>query len=105
MDGPVENAITPEIRVELLASLREALTNVARHANATEAEIELQAHDVLVLRVLDNGRNPPADFDMSSGNGLRNMAERARLLGGDSKISPRSAGRGCELHWWVPLHR
>ncbi len=102
MDGPVESATTPEIRTELLASLREALTNIARHAGATEAEIELVATDVLELRVFDNGRGVPAEFDTSSGNGLRNMAERAKLLGGGCSLTPRPE-RGTELRWWVPL--
>lgn len=104
MDGPVESATTPEVRTELMASLREALTNIARHAGATEAEIELVATDVLTLRVLDNGRGVPAEFDTSSGNGLRNMAERAKLLGGDCCVAPRPDRAGTELRWWVPLH-
>ena len=102
MDGPVETAITPEIRAELLASLREALTNIARHAAASQAEIELHAGERLVMRVLDNGKGVPESFDTSSGNGLRNMAERARLLGGGCEIAQRS-GRGTELTWWVPI--
>lgn len=102
LDGPVETAISPEIRVELLASMREALTNIARHANATEAEIELQAGDLLSMRVLDNGRGVSESHAVSEGNGLRNMAERARLLGGGCSIARRS-DRGSELHWWVPL--
>jgi PAS domain S-box-containing protein len=102
LDGPVESSITPEIRVELLASMREALTNIARHANATEAEVELSAGDVLSMRVLDNGKGIGAGVDDVSGNGLRNMAERARLLGGACTIAPRPE-RGSELHWWVPL--
>jgi PAS domain S-box-containing protein len=102
MDGPVESAITPEIRAELLASLREALTNIARHSGASEAEIELNAGERLVMRVLDNGKGVPETFDVSSGNGLRNMAERARLLGGGCEIAQR-AERGTELSWWVPI--
>ena len=102
LDGPVESAMTPEVRTELLASLREALTNVARHAAGTEAEIELHAGDELIMRVLDNGRGVPAEIDVSAGNGLRNMAERARLLGGGCSVSPRS-DRGTELRWWVPI--
>jgi PAS domain S-box-containing protein len=100
--GPVETAITREIRTELLASLREALTNIARHSGATEAEIELDADDHLVMRVLDNGRGIPADLDTTSGNGLRNMVERARLLGGGCSLTAR-AERGTELRWWVPI--
>ena len=102
LDGPVETATTTEIQVELLASLREALTNVGRHAHATETEIEVEAGDIVVLRVLDNGKGVPESFDVTSGNGLRNMAERARLLGGGCTVSPR-AEQGTELRWWVPL--
>jgi PAS domain S-box-containing protein len=102
LDGPVESSITPEISVELLASMREALTNIARHAHATEAEVELSASDVLTMRVLDNGRGIAVDPESVAGNGLRNMAERARLLGGGCTIAARH-DRGTELHWWVPL--
>jgi signal transduction histidine kinase len=102
MDGPVESSITPEIRVELMASLREALGNVARHAHGTEAEVEITADDRIVMRVLDNGRGVPADVDVTAGNGLRNMAERARSLGGDCAVGPRPE-RGTELRWWVPI--
>jgi two-component system, NarL family, sensor histidine kinase DevS len=102
LDGPVESVITPEIRAELLASLREALTNVARHAAATETEVELSSGENVMMRVLDNGCGVPDEFDVSSGNGLRNMAERARLLGGGCSIAARP-DRGTELRWWVPL--
>jgi PAS domain S-box-containing protein len=105
LDGPVETAMTPEIRAELIASLREALTNVGRHSGGTVAEIELRAEDhLLTLRVLDNGRGVPSSFDTASGNGLRNMAERARLLGGGCALLARPE-RGTELRWWVPLPR
>ena len=100
--GPVETATTSEIRTELIASLREALSNIARHAGATEVEVELDADDHLVMRVLDNGRGVPAEFDTASGNGLRNMTDRARLLGGDCTVIARSE-RGTELRWWVPI--
>lgn len=103
LDGPVESMTSAEIRTELLASLREALTNVGRHASASEAEIELSiVESSITLRVLDNGKGIPGSFDTTSGNGLRNMAERARLLGGGCSLSPR-AERGTELRWWVPL--
>jgi PAS domain S-box-containing protein len=105
LDGAIETATTPEIRTELLASLREALANVGRHSGASEAEIEVKADDVLTVRVLDNGRGVPEGFDTSAGNGLRNMAERARKLSGDCALLPRSDRAGSELRWWVPLPR
>ncbi len=103
LDGPVETSMTPEIRAELIATLREALTNVGRHSGGTVAEVELRADGhLLTLRVLDNGRGVPSSFDTASGNGLQNMAERARLLGGGCALLARPE-RGTELRWWVPL--
>lgn len=111
LEGAVETATTTEIRTELIASLREALANVGRHSGGTEAEIEVTTTaDDVVLRVLDNGRGVPEGFDTSAGNGLRNMRERARRLGGDCELGPRAdrggsnpSARGSELRWWVPL--
>ena len=67
---------------ELLATLREALSNVARHAQASHVEVTVIADDGrLRLLVADDGVGPPAD-DAPRGNGLANMAERAERLGG-----------------------
>jgi two-component system, NarL family, sensor histidine kinase DevS len=112
LDGPVESATSPEICAELLSTLREALTNVARHAHATETEIELSVGDELLLRVVDNGRGMPLGFVPDEGNGIRSMSERARLLGGGCSVERRPARiadagtdsvPGTELRWWVPL--
>ena len=102
IDGPVETEITPAIRVDLLASMREALTNIARHASASEAEVELHADNRLTMRVLDNGRGIGDVTGAIAGNGLLNMATRARMLGGDCTVANRARG-GTELVWWVPL--
>ncbi len=105
ISGPVESMASPEIRTELVASLREALGNVARHARATDTVVELTAtDDSLELVVRDNGVGLPEDFQMSAGNGLRNLAARAELLGGSCRIGRPPTG-GTELAWQVPLAR
>jgi signal transduction histidine kinase len=100
-EGPVDAALPAGVAVHLHATLREALSNVARHARATAVEISLSAGDELVLRVLDDGVGISAAAS-SHGNGLRNMTERAAELGGTVVVD--SAGsRGTVLEWRIPI--
>ena len=92
--------LIPDVIAEqLLATLREALSNVARHAAATTIAIGIEAGDDVLLSVLDDGVGIPDEAP--EGNGLRNMAERARQLGGGFEAAP-AAGRGTRLEWRVP---
>ncbi len=79
--------------------LREAATNIARHAQASRARIDVERDaNTLRLRIVDDGRGGIA----SDGNGLCGMRERVRALGGHLSIdSPR--GRGTVLLVTVPL--
>ncbi|HQV58023.1 MAG TPA: PAS domain S-box protein [Ilumatobacteraceae bacterium] len=103
INGPVEAVITDEIRTEVVASLREALTNVARHAQATVAHVELEAADGrITARVTDNGCGPGDQHRANMGNGLRNLRRRAQMLGGNCLVGPGTGG-GTELLWSVPV--
>lgn len=92
-------ALPAEIERGLSLILREAATNIARHARATAARIELtQEGNDAVLRIVDNGRGGVA----ADGNGLAGMRERVRTLGGDLHIdSPLR--RGTTVCVRVPL--
>ena len=103
IQGPLENLVSPLLRPDLTAALRESLANVARHSRATMASVEIvvQDHSVTV-RVVDNGLGLPADIDLNSGNGLRNLRTRAKVRGGSCVIeSP--GGNGTRIEWSVPL--
>ena len=102
VEGAVEAAISNAVRVEMLATLREALSNVARHSNATTADVEITASDWLSVTIADNGVGLPPGFDQHRGNGLQNMAERARLLRGTFDVHQRDGG-GTRVVWRVPL--
>jgi signal transduction histidine kinase len=99
-DGPVDTLVDDDVGRDLLATLREALSNVARHAAATSADISVSAGPELVLQVRDDGRGLPDQ--PTTGLGLRNMARRAETRGG--RFSARAVdGGGTFVEWAVPL--
>ena len=93
------NASTAMFRI-----FQETLTNVARHAKATRAEVVLQKQrEQLVLLVHDNGRGfDQADPSISKSLGLLGMRERAAILGGRVNISS-APGKGTTVTAWIPL--
>ena len=98
-DGPIDAGPSDEVGADLLATLREALSNVARHASASRVEVEVLAGDELVLRVVDNGIGPPRP-GARRGHGLKNMEARAVHLGGRLEMSPNTPS-GTALEWRV----
>ncbi|QIK74242.1 GAF domain-containing sensor histidine kinase [Nocardioides piscis] len=98
--GPIDTAVDDRRADQVLAVLREAISNVARHALAESAEIEvLVSADELVLRAVDDGIGMPSDPHES---GLRNARRRAADLGGALEVLAGD-GRGTTLVWRVPL--
>ncbi|WP_165495455.1 GAF domain-containing sensor histidine kinase, partial [Actinomadura roseirufa] len=99
LDGPLDTVVGDELGEQLLAVVREALSNVARHARAREAAVVIDVGDDLTLRVEDDGVGIP---DGGRRGGLRNMAERAEAQGGSFHAGPGPGG-GTVLVWRVPL--
>jgi len=98
--GPVDSAVPDDIVPEILAVLREALANVARHAQASVVRVSvLAADDQVVVMVEDNGVG--ADPARARG-GLVNLRDRAGDLGGTFTVRPRDGG-GTVIDWRVPL--
>lgn len=102
--GPVDRAVQPVTADQLLLALREALSNVARHAGASTATVELAAGPAwLTLRVSDDGRG----FDAGAvveGRGLGNLRHRAESLGGELRVTTGDNG-GTTVEWIVPVDR
>lgn len=100
--GPIDTVIDTELRSQVLAVFREALSNVAKHAQATSVDITLTANDnEVVASVTDDGvglDTPDAE------SGLRNLRKRADALGGTVMID-RAEPRGTRIEWRVPLDR
>ncbi|CUR58656.1 GAF domain protein [metagenome] len=99
--GPVDTVLSgSRLHEHLLAVLREALSNVARHAGASAASVEIDVvGGDLVLRVADDGCGLPERRDES---GLLNVRQRAEALGGRIRLIDREP-KGTVLEWTVPL--
>ncbi|MEP6816739.1 MAG: GAF domain-containing protein [Marmoricola sp.] len=98
--GPVDTLVSETLGSHLLAVLREALSNVARHALASQAAVDIQVSaDEVLLRVVDDGTGLPQDRRES---GLRNVRRRALELGGGVRLRPTEP-HGTTMEWRVPL--
>ncbi|MEV6196952.1 GAF domain-containing sensor histidine kinase [Streptomyces sp. NPDC051920] len=103
MSGLLDTDVPDEQREHVLAVLREALSNVARHAGATAVEVTAEATaTALRLRVADNGRGIGPDVTRRSG--LGNIGTRAEHLGGTFTLTADEPS-GTVLEWTVPLRR
>jgi len=98
--GPVDTVVTDSLVEEVLAVLREALTNVGRHARASQVVITIAAADELRLVVADDGVG--IGDGNAAGLGLKNLRQRAERLGGNVELG-RSREGGTRLTWHVPL--
>jgi two-component system, NarL family, sensor histidine kinase DevS len=102
-DGALDALVPVRIAEEVIPVVREALTNVARHAAASDVELELSVDlTELRVRVADDGRGLPAQIN--AGFGIANLRRRAQALAGEASIGPRSDGTGTVVEWVVPLH-
>ncbi len=101
LDGPIDSAAPDEVRADLVAVLREALSNVVKHAHATRVTVHIGVTGTrLTLRVADNGTGTPADLDQRSG--LRNMRERAQRHDGTLTVSA-TGDTGITIDWVVAI--
>jgi signal transduction histidine kinase len=99
MAGALDTLVPDDIADQMLAALREALANVAKHAKASRVDITVETGTDLVLVVKDNGVGLTKTTRRS---GLANLAERARDLGGKVRTAAAEGG-GTELEWRIPL--
>lgn len=101
LDGPIDSAVPDSVRPAIIAVLREALSNVARHANATAVSVDISVTgETFALVVTDDGSGVPTD--VRSVGGIRNLHRRAEELGGSCTLRPGEPG-GTVLTWTVPL--
>ncbi|GGZ04735.1 GAF domain-containing protein [Streptomyces nitrosporeus] len=107
--GPVDSLVGEQVGKNLIAALRETLSNAFRHARATHVEVTVDAtavlpdgRDAVRLSVADDGVGIPEGGRRS---GLSNLARRAESLGGRSWFGPGTGtgDRGTTVYWEAPL--
>ena len=95
--------MTAKDRREIMLLAREALRNVAQHAQATALTLDwLQGPHELVMRIMDNGKGIEPLDDKSDRHGLKNMHERAHRLGGKLVIE-RQETQGTRVELTMPM--
>jgi signal transduction histidine kinase len=99
MAGPLDSRVPGGIAGQMLAALREALANVAKHAQASRVDVAVEAGPDLLLTVRDNGVGLG---ETTRRSGIANLAERAADSGGTMRVAAATGG-GTELQWRVPL--
>lgn len=100
--GPVDTVVGTELAAQLIPVVREALTNVAKHAGASTVEVDVVATpDLVTLTVRDDGKGGVSV--RRGGHGVGNMLARARALGGELEVRTPASGRGTELVWTAPV--
>jgi signal transduction histidine kinase len=105
--GPVDTVVDGDLAQDLVAVVRESLTNVARHAGTTTSvEVGLSATSALLeVRVADDGCGPGGGTRRS---GLANLRSRAAARGGTCEVEelrPGAERPGTVVRWAVPLVR
>ncbi|GAA3723152.1 sensor histidine kinase [Streptomyces tremellae] len=105
--GDVDSAVGEPAGRNLIAALREALSNAFRHAHAGRIEVTVDATAALPdgtpavrLTVADDGVGVPEGGRRS---GLRNLTRRAEALGGSSSVETGVDGAGTTVLWQAPL--
>lgn len=100
MEGLLDTLVPESLAAQVLACLREALSNTVRHAAASSVEVRLAVDgELLTLEVRDDG---VGIADHSRRSGLANLAVRAAQLGGELVLDA-PPGEGTHLRWAVPL--
>lgn len=100
-DLPASVDLEEERAIALYRVAQEALTNIARHANAGRVSIGLTSGERLALRIEDDGRGMPGGA-CAEGFGLLGMRERIDSCGGVLEIGRGVGGRGTSVCAWFP---
>lgn len=100
--GPIDSMVSSGLQDQVLAVVRESLTNAGKHAAAGRFQIIVNAEDDLIVEIIDDGRGLDWATRSPAGLGLNNLRSRAEQLDGDFELAP-AVGGGTRVIWRVPI--
>jgi signal transduction histidine kinase len=99
----VPDSLPPQIAIGLYRAIHEGITNVVRHAHATELDVAMERDaDGIVCIVRDNGVGIANDGTQPAGLGLRGIRDRLKGLHGELEMTS-APGRGTEMILSIPI--
>lgn len=99
--GPIDLVITGGLADDVIAVVREGLTNVSRHARARTTLVDVAVNEAEVIVTIDDD-GVGVSRTATRASGTASLAERARGHGGTFVLEPRHSG-GTRARWQVPL--
>lgn len=101
-----EGRVDPDLSDDVVAVVREGLSNIARHAHATAASVTVdidgrEEAGTITIAISDDGHG--IDPNRTRNSGLGNLAARARRHGGSFEFGPGIGGLGTTITWRAPL--
>ncbi|MGC5626644.1 GAF domain-containing protein [Georgenia sp. Z1344] len=105
MSDVIRQRVDPDVADDIVAVVREGVSNAARHAGASSVSVRLRIRGSgptgsVLLEVVDDGRG--IDPARTRSSGLGNLAQRARRHRGTFSVGRTETGRGTLLQWQVP---
>lgn len=101
--GPLDTMVPTSMADQVIAALREALTNASKHAAASRVDVTVRVEgDQVVLIVIDDGVGISSDGP-DRRSGVANIESRAQQFGGSCRLERVSDGGGTQLTWSVPV--
>jgi signal transduction histidine kinase len=102
----MRHLFSPGEKAQLVRIVQEALTNIRKHAQASEIMLSaFERDEAVIMEVRDNGRGfSPEETQPASQYGLRSMRERAEAIGADFQIIS-TPGAGTTVRLRIPIRK
>ncbi len=102
MHTEIDDELGSDLADDVVAVIRECLSNVARHAHASAVDVDIRIENHRIeIRITDNGQGVKAELSRRSG--ISNLAARARRHHGTFSIRPNQEGPGTRVEWTATI--